>query len=142
MRVKVSSTGLYTYPDVVVACGELLFEDEQGDTLLNPTVIVKIRSSSTEAYDRGEKFAQYRRLEPLVEYVLVAQDRCRVERFARQPDGQWLLLEAGDPSETVRLASIGCDLKLADVYDRMEFPTRGGIARRGPAEPSARPDGR
>jgi Uma2 family endonuclease len=140
MRVKVSSTGLYTYPDLVVACGELLVEDERGDTLLNPTLIVEILSPSTEAYDRGEKFAQYRRFGSLMEYVLVAQDRCRVERFARQPDGQWLLLEVADPLGTVHLASINCDLKLADVYDRVEFPPRDAVAPSIPADSRTRPD--
>jgi Uma2 family endonuclease len=72
MRVKVSETGLYAYPDVVVVCGEPRFEDEHLDTLLNPTVIVDVLSPSTEAYDRGEKFAQYRKLASLREYVLIA----------------------------------------------------------------------
>jgi Uma2 family endonuclease len=74
MRVKVSPTGMYTYPDDVAVCGEARFEDSHMDTLLNPTVIVEVLSGSTEAYDRGEKFAHYRRLESLREYVLVAQD--------------------------------------------------------------------
>lgn len=94
MRVKVSETGLYTYPDVVVVCGEPRFEDEHGDTLLNPTLVVEVLSPSTEAYDRGEKSSHYRRLASLAEYVLIAQDRCHVERYARRPDGLWLLAEA------------------------------------------------
>jgi len=119
MRLKVTATGLYTYPDVVVVCGEPQLEDQEGDTLLNPTLLVEVLSSTTEAYDRGEKSAHYRRLESVKEYVLIAQDRYRVERYARQPDGQWLLLEVSDPTQTVHLASIGCDLALADVYDRV-----------------------
>ena len=93
MRVKVRHTGLYTYPDVVVVCGETRFEDVDNDTLLNPTVIVEVLSASTEAYDRGEKFAHYRRLESLQEYVLVAQDKVRMEHYAQQ-GAQWLLSEA------------------------------------------------
>jgi Uma2 family endonuclease len=73
MRVKVSETGMYTYPDVVVACGTPAFEDAYVDTLLNPTVIIEVLSPSTEAYDRGEKFAHYRRLPSLREYLLIAQ---------------------------------------------------------------------
>jgi Uma2 family endonuclease len=88
LRVKVSDTGLYTYPDVVVVCGEPRFDELRGDTLLNPTLIVEVLSSSTEAYDRGDKFAHYRRLDSLQEYVLVAQDRCRIERFLRQKEGR------------------------------------------------------
>src|SRR5437870_1310644 len=73
LRVKVTATGLYTYPDVVALCGEPRFEDEVLDTLLNPDVIVEVLSESTEAYDRGKKAARYRRLESLQEYVLIAQ---------------------------------------------------------------------
>jgi Uma2 family endonuclease len=119
MRVKVSDTGLYTYPDVTVACGELQFEDAEVDTLLNPTLVVEVLSTTTEAYDRGEKSAQYRRRPSLREYLLIAQDRCRVERYVRQPDGQWLLREVSEQDGTIHLASIGCDLALADVYDRV-----------------------
>src|SRR5438552_2686042 len=95
MRVKVSPTGMYTYPDVVVACNEPRFEDEHGDTLLNPTIIVEVLSPSTEAYDRGEKFAHYRRLTSLAEYVLVSQDKARVEHYRRHDSGndQWVLTE-------------------------------------------------
>src|SRR5258708_18618472 len=75
MRVKVSSSGLYTYPDVVVVCGAPMFEDKETDTLINPTVIIEILSKSTEAYDRGDKSGHYRRLESLSEYILISQDR-------------------------------------------------------------------
>src|SRR5438045_3140164 len=79
MRVKVAPTGLFTYPDVVVACGDIHFDDEQKDTLTNPTVIIEVLSKSTEAYDRGEKFVHYRRLDSLQEYLLVSQDQYRIE---------------------------------------------------------------
>jgi len=120
MRVRVSPTGLYTYPDLAAVCGEALFDDEHVDTLLNPTVIVEVLSPSTEAYDRGEKFAHYRRLESLKEYVLVSQDKVRIEYFVRH-GAQWLLSEAGGPDETVRLESIGCEFVLRDVYDKVRF---------------------
>ena len=122
MRVRVSAMGLYTYPDVVVVCGEPQFENDSVDTLLNPTLLVEVLSPSTEAYDRGDKFEQYRTLESLADYVLIAQDRYRVERFARQPDGQWLLSVAKSLDAEVSLASIGCRLPLADVYDRLSLP--------------------
>lgn len=122
MRVKVSSTGLYTYPDVVALCGEPCFEDTHRDTLLNPTVIVEILSDSTEAYDRGEKFAHYRRLSSLAEYVLIAQDKVRVEHFVRQ-DRQWLLSDADDLDSTIHLTAIGCSLSLREIYDKVEFPS-------------------
>ena len=92
MRVKVSPTGLYTYPDVAVACGEVLFDDEVRDTLLNPVVLVEVLSESSERYDRGEKFAAYRRLESLQEYVLADPDTRRVEVYRRNERGNFELL--------------------------------------------------
>ncbi len=83
MRVKVAATGLYTYPDVVAVCGEIYFDDAQRDTIVNPTAIIEVLSPSTEAYDRGEKFAHYRRSVTLAEYVLVARDKVRIERYVR-----------------------------------------------------------
>ena len=124
MCVKVSRTGLYTYPNVVVVYGEIHFEDVHNDTLLNPTVIVEVLSASTEAYDRGEKFAHYRRLESLQEYLLVAQDKVRIEHYVRQ-GAQWVLSEASTLDETVQLASIGCDVALRDVYDKVQFAESG-----------------
>ncbi|HEX7240526.1 MAG TPA: Uma2 family endonuclease [Longimicrobiaceae bacterium] len=124
MRVKVERTGLYAYPDVVAVCGEPRFEDAHVDTLTNPTLVVEVLSESTEARDRGEKFAHYRRLESLAEYVLVAQDRVRVERFAREGD-TWVLTEISDPDGTLVLRSIGCAVPLREVYDRVDFPEGG-----------------
>ena len=124
MCVKVSRTGLYTYPNVVVVYGEIHFEDVHNDTLLNPTVIVEVLSASTEAYDRGEKFAHYRRLESLQVYLLVAQDKVRIEHYVRQ-GAQWVLSEASTLDETVQLASIGCDVALRDVYDKVQFAESG-----------------
>src|ERR1700742_4470449 len=117
MRVKVSRTGLYTYPDIVALCDEAQFDDEQQDTLVNPTVIIEVLSKSTEGYDRGEKFTQYRKIDSLIEYVLIAQDKQRIEPFRRQPDNQWLILpEISEPQEKLNLLSIQCTLLVADVY--------------------------
>ncbi len=121
MRVKVSQTGAYRYPDVVVACGEIAFEDAELDTLLNPVVIVEVLSPTTEAADRGEKFAHYRRLASLQEYLLVAQDVPRIEQFVRQGDG-WLLSDSSGLGASVRLASIDGALPLREVYDKVQFP--------------------
>jgi Uma2 family endonuclease len=117
MRVKVAATGLYTYPDVSVVCGKVEFEDEQRDTLLNPQVIIEVLSKSTAAYDRGEKFEQYRKIPSLAEYLLIAQERPLIEHYTRQPDGRWLLSEANDLQDAIELSSIGCRLALADVYE-------------------------
>ena len=121
LRVKISPTGMYTYPDVVAACGERQFNDAR-DTLTNPTVIAEVLSPSTEAYDRGEKFAHYRKLPSLQEYVLVAQDKVRVERYVRHGE-DWLLTEISDPNATLQLTSIGCAIPLTDIYSNVDFPT-------------------
>ncbi|NUQ62714.1 MAG: Uma2 family endonuclease [Pirellulales bacterium] len=121
MRVKVSRTGLYTYPDVVIVCGEPRFEDAEVDTLLNPTVVFEVLSKSTEGYDRGTKSEHYRRIPSLREYVLIAQDRCHVERFSRQPDNRWLLWESEDLEAILDLPSVGCEMKLSDIYAKVEL---------------------
>ncbi|NTW49895.1 MAG: Uma2 family endonuclease [Chlorobiales bacterium] len=121
MRVKVSPTGLYTYPDMVAVCGEPKFEDNVQDTLLNPTVIFEVLSESTERYDRGKKFEHYRQIESLKEYILVAQDRLSVEQFVRQPNGKWLLSEAHRKDETIDLLSVQAKLSLEEIYDKVSF---------------------
>lgn len=121
-RVKVDATGLYTYPDVTVLCGEPQFEDAVFDTLLNPKVIVEVLSDSTEAYDRGRKFSHYRRIEFLEEYVLVSRNEYRVEVFTRQANGQWVLSDVQGRESSILLRSIDCLLKLNKVYDKVEIP--------------------
>ncbi|CAK0771343.1 putative restriction endonuclease domain-containing protein [Gammaproteobacteria bacterium] len=125
MRVKVSETGMYTYPDIVAACGEPLFEDAEVDTLLNPVLIIEILSESTERYDRGAKFLHYRTLPSLQDYVLVAQSECRVEHYARQAGNRWLLMEYQDLGETLSLTSVSCDLPLSGIYERT--PVAGSL---------------
>lgn len=122
MRVKVSGAGLYTYPDVVALCGTPEFEDARMDTLLNPAAIVEVLSEPTERYDRGEKFARYRRLESLREYVLVAQERVMVEHYARQGD-LWVLSELSRLDAALPLSALDVELPLSEVYERVApFP--------------------
>ena len=121
MRVKVSSTGTYTYPDVVVVCEEPQFEDSYFDTLLNPTVLIEVLSPSTAAYDRGEKFASYQKLDSLCEYVLISQDRVRVEYYLRQQQ-TWDLTEFHSLSDVFQLVSIACELSLQAIYAKVQFP--------------------
>ena len=120
MRVKVSQTGMYTYPDVVALCEPPELEDAHLDTLLNPSVIVEVLSDSTEKYDRGEKFAHYRRLESLREYILVAQDKILVEQYVRHGE-HWTLGEISDPAGSLRIETLGCEIALRDIYDRVDL---------------------
>jgi len=120
MRVKVSPTGLYAYPDVVALCGTPEFEDSQLDTLLNPMAIIEILSDSTEGYNRGEKFAHYRRISTLVEYVIISQHKVLIETYVRK-DNLWVLSEVNDINSSIHLASVDCDLLLKDIYDKVEY---------------------
>jgi Uma2 family endonuclease len=122
MRVRVAATGLYAYPDLAVVCGEPRFDDAHLDTLVNPTLIFEILSPSTEAADRGTKFAHYRRIDSLAEVVLIAQDRVAVEHYSRRlppPEGGWHLRDAARLDDRLSLPSIGCELPLADLYERV-----------------------
>lgn len=122
LRVRIPGTGDYVYPDITVVCGEPLFEDGQRDILLNPTLIVEVLSPSTESYDRGRKFEGYRTLGSLKEYVLVAQDRPRVEHFLRQDGHVWLYTDVSGLESVVSFSSIGCQVALAEIYDKVELP--------------------
>ncbi|MDT5121147.1 MAG: hypothetical protein QOC96_629 [Acidobacteriota bacterium] len=122
MRVHVPATGLYTYPDVVVVCGEPQLEDEHFDTLLNPVLIVEVLSKSTARYDRSGKFGDYRSISSFAEYLLVAQDEYRVEHYAKQPDARWLLTEYRALEDVIQLDSIQCSLPLKEIYDKVELP--------------------
>lgn len=118
MRVKAAEAKGYHYPDLVVVCGKPEFEDSHGDTLLNPTVLVEILSSSTEAYDRGGKFAAYRKIPSLREYLLVSQDQPLIERYAKEGDA-WMLTETEGLEGMVKVDAIGCVLAMREVYDKL-----------------------
>jgi Uma2 family endonuclease len=121
VRVCVTSDGLYTYPDVVVVCGKPQFLDKKFDTLLNPTVIIEVLSETTESYDRNKEFELYCALESLKEYVMISSLRVRAERYTREPDGTWNYDGKTRMEDTIDLRSIDCHLRLADVYERVEF---------------------
>ena len=121
MRVRVTRTDLYTYPDVVAVCGEARFEDDEVDTLLNPILVVEVLSPSTEGYDRGKKFGHYRRIDSLREYVLISQDRACVEQYTLQED-RWVLKESNRRDDVLRLTSVGSEISLRDLYARVEVP--------------------
>jgi Uma2 family endonuclease len=121
MRVKVPSTGLYTYPDLIVVSEEPAFEDREFDTLLDPLLLIEVLSKSTESYDRGRKFSHYRKIESLREYVLVSQYEFRIEQYLRQADGKWLYTETTDPNDAVVFESIACRISMTSLYHRVNF---------------------
>lgn len=120
LRVSTVTTSSYFYPDVVVVCGEPSLADDHQDTLLNPKLVVEVLSPSTEAFDRGAKFAHYRQSETLQDYVLVAQDRALVEVFSRH-GADWILREARGLDGVAALPSIGCSLPLSVVYEQVDL---------------------
>lgn len=115
LRVRVVETDFDTFPDVTVVSGKL--ERAPGDTnaVTNPALLVEVLSDSTEAYDRGEKFAHYRRLASLQGYLLVSQREARLELFERREDGSWLFREAG-PGQRLTIASLGVELAVDAVF--------------------------
>ena len=121
LRVKVEATGLLTYADVSVVCGEQRFLDVQEDSLLNPTLVIEVLSDSTEAYDRGKKFENYRQIPTCREYLLVSQKEPRIEQFIRQPNGEWTLKEAAGMGAEIKLPSLGIVLQLSEVFAKVQF---------------------
>jgi Uma2 family endonuclease len=123
VRLRVTPTGLYTYPDAMVICGTVEVAAEQKDTVLNPALIVEVLSPSTRDYDRGQKFEHYRTLPLLADYLTIAQDKPHIEHYTRQSPNSWLLVEYADLGQSIPLASIDCILPLAEVYDKIEWTT-------------------
>ncbi len=122
LRVQVSETHNYLYPDVAVVCGERQFvKDETIATLQNPTTIIEVLSPSTEAYDRGKKFHEYQHINSLQDYVLVSQTEPRIERFSRSNDNTWLLTTADGLNATLALSSLDVSLALSEVYEQVMF---------------------
>lgn len=121
MKVRVRTADAGTYPDLVAFCDRPEFQDGRQDVLLNPSLIVEVLSDSTEAYDRGGKFALYRQLPSLREYLLISQHRVQAELYTRGADNRWTLSDFGALTDRIPLASVDCTLALAEVYDKVEF---------------------
>ena len=121
LRLGVRAANLYTYPDVMITCGELELADNRRDIVLNPVVLTEVLSKSTQAYDRGDKFASYRTIPSLMEYLTVAQDNIHIEHWTGQSDREWLLTEFHDPNAVISLSSINVELRVADVYEKVDL---------------------
>lgn len=120
MKVRIPTADVGAYPDVMVICGERQFHDDRHDVVTNPRLIVEVVSDSTEAYDRGQKFAYYRRLESLRTYLLIAQDRVAVDLYQRHDDGRWTLQSFDALNAEMMLSSIDARLALVEVYDKID----------------------
>ncbi|HUN06676.1 MAG TPA: Uma2 family endonuclease [Aggregatilineales bacterium] len=125
MRVRTPDSGLYSYPDISVVCGDTQIDREIGDTLLNPTVIIEILSPTTERFDKGKKLQHYRRIPSLQAYLLIAQDIAQVEMYLRQGD-QWIYSDFTAFDAVINLPMIGCTLTLSDIYEKVILLTDKG----------------
>lgn len=121
MRLLVQPSGLYTYPDAMVICGDIKFVERRNDTVTNPIVIVEVLSESTREYDRGTKFDFYKQLPGLSEIVLVESEYARVECYRRGQEDQWLLETHDALDATARLESLACDLPLHRIYHKVSW---------------------
>lgn len=121
LRVHVPLNEWYTYPDSIIVCDEPQLQDEEFDTLLNPTVIIEILSKSTQSYDRGDKFSLYRSIPSFQEYILIHSDKVAIEQYNRQPDGTWILKEFGQESETLFIQSVQFSLPLSQLYSGVKI---------------------
>lgn len=123
MRVKVNETD-YVYPDVIAVCGDVELEDEQFDTLLNPSVIIEVLSKSTQNYDKNKKMALYQNLSTVQDYVLVAQDQYRIEHYQRKSQNQWLLTVLTEPQQVLQLNSVKAEISVQDIYERVKIEVK------------------
>jgi len=121
LRLRVSPSGLYAYPDVMVVCDQPVFADATTDMLLNPLLVVEVLSPSTEAYDRGLKFQQYRQVSSLLEYALASQGEPRLEVFRRGSASRWMLTEFAGLDSACEFESLGVTIPLAQIYDKVVF---------------------
>lgn len=124
-RVRVSACNAYFYPDISIVCGEARYDTDEAETVLNPSVIMEVLSSGTEAADRGRKFACYRSLPSLQYYVLLEQQMPSLDLYIRQEDGHWLLVPVSGLEASLTIYAAGVSLPFAEIYERVDFPDTG-----------------
>ena len=117
----------YAYPDVFAVCGEISLVPNIFDTLLNPAIILEVLSKSTEVRDRGDKALDYRKLTTLTDYILVSQDKIRIEQQIRQTDGTWLIRIFENANDRIYFTSLDCDIKVKDIYENIKFPSKPNL---------------
>ena len=123
MRLEVPDYPPYRYPDLSVLCGKPIFKNlGKQELLVNPSVIIEILSESTADFDRGYKFTYYKSIESFTEYILIAQDRPHVSQFVKQAENAWVNHEFNNINDIFYLASLECELTLAEIYENVEFP--------------------
>lgn len=120
-RLWIPSRKIHTYPDIMVVKTPLEYEEGRTDTLVNPVMIAEVLSKSTKGYDRDEKFAAYRTIPSLQEYILIDQYTMHIEQYCKTNNNQWIFSEFTDGNINLNLASISCQMTLSDIYDKVDF---------------------
>ena len=120
-RLWISNRRIHTYPDVMVVKTPLEYQEGRRDTLINPVFIAEVLSKSTKSYDRDEKFAAYRSISTFHEYILIDQYKMHVEQYFKTENNKWIFSEFEDGEESLNLASVPCQVLLADIYDQVDF---------------------
>lgn len=125
LKVRIKRPNIYTYPDLMVICGKLEFDAGRKDVVLNPTLIIEVSSHSTSRYDHTRKFAAYRQIPSLEEYVMVEQGHVYVECFRKNKSKLWVLEAFENLDETLRLQSVGVDVPLKAIYEQVDLAEEG-----------------
>ena len=120
-RLWIPEKKIYTYPDVMVVQGELQLQEGRKDTIVNPLLIAEVLSESTRSYDKDAKFAAYRTIPTLREYLLIDQYEVSIEQYVKTDRKSWLFSEYGEADEVVALNSIQFEMAIEDIYDKVEF---------------------
>lgn len=120
-RLWIPSRKIHTYPDIMVVKNPLEYEEGRTDTLVNPVMIAEVLSKSTKGYDRDEKFAAYRTIPSLQEYILIDQYTMHIEQYFKTDNNQWIFSEFTDRNINLNIASISCQMTLSDIYDKVDF---------------------
>ena len=120
-RLWIGDRNFYTYPDVLMVEGELVYQEGRKDTIVNPCLIVEVLSKSTRSYDKDEKFASYRTLPSFCEYLLIDQYSFHVEQYSKTDSGKWLFCEYEGENSSLSLSTIEFEIALADLYDKVNW---------------------
>ncbi|MBW4542658.1 MAG: Uma2 family endonuclease [Myxacorys chilensis ATA2-1-KO14] len=120
-RLWIPEKRIYTYPDVMLMAQPIQYQEGRRDTLINPLLIVEVLSQSTRSYDKDEKFTAYRTIPSFREYLLVDQDRMHVEHYIKTADREWMFREYEAETKPIEIASVPCQIELADLYDKVDF---------------------
>ena len=121
MKLQIIESEFFTYPDIMVICGQPQFMGDRTDIIKNPLIIVEVLSKSTQNYDWGFKFEAYRTIETFQDYLLIAQDRIHIEYFHKLEDSRWLLTEFNTAQDNLKIESIDLEVPISRIYNKVDW---------------------